>query len=83
MDVLFFNEIKFNLQNRQKDVLYTNDCNTPLSYQFEYRDEYVGKMDSETYDKFEWINKKWGYWGDRFSLTYLHFKVVLCYFTKI
>ena len=64
MDVLFFNEIKFNLQNRQKDILYANDCNTPLSYQFEYRDEYVGKMDSETYAKFEWINKKWGYWGD-------------------
>ena len=65
MDVLFFNKIDFDLEDKQKDILYTNDCaGTPLSYQFEYRKEYVEKMDTDTHAKFEWINKYWGYWDD-------------------
>ena len=65
MDVLFFNKIDFDLEDKQKDILYTNDCaGTPLSYQFEYRKEYVEKMDTDTHAKFEWINKNWGYWDD-------------------
>ena len=64
-DVLFFNKIEFDLDNKQKDVLYANDCNeTPLSYQFEYREEYVKKMDTEAYDKFVWITENWGDWND-------------------
>ena len=65
MDVLFFNKIDFDLEDKQKDILYTNDCaGTPLIYQFEYRKEYVEKMDTDTHAKFEWINKNWGYWDD-------------------
>ena len=69
MDVLFFNKIDFDLEDKQKDILYTNDCaGTPLSYQFEYRKEYVEKMDTDTHAKYEWINKNWGYWDDGLNL---------------
>ena len=64
IDVLFFNKIEFDLDNKQKDVLYANDCNgTPLSYQFEYRDEKVKEFTTEQHEKYVWINETWGYWG--------------------
>jgi len=63
IDVLFFNKIEFDLDNRQKDVLYANDCNgTPLSYQFEYRSDKVEKFSKEQDEKYVWINETWGYW---------------------
>jgi lipopolysaccharide biosynthesis glycosyltransferase len=43
MDVLFFNTIDLDLDNRQKNILYANDCNgTKLSEQFE-RNEMTDK----------------------------------------
>ena len=43
MDVLFFNIIDLDLDNRQKNILYANDCNgTKLSEQFE-EDEMTDK----------------------------------------
>ena len=63
IDVLFFNKIEFDLDNRQKDILYANDCNgTPLSYQFEYRSDKVQKFSKEQDEKYVWINETWGYW---------------------
>jgi len=42
-DVLFFNKIDLDLNNRQEDILYANDCNgTKLGEQFE-RDEMIDK----------------------------------------
>jgi len=56
IDVLFFNEIKFDLEDKQKDILYANDCNgTPLIYQFEYRDYKVEKFDNEQIKKLKWV----------------------------
>jgi len=56
MDVLFFNKIDLDLNNRQKDILYTNDCNgTKLNIQFEYRDHKVEKFDNEQIEKYNWI----------------------------
>ena len=43
VDVLFFNKISFDLTNRKKDILYTNDCNgTKLNEQFK-KDEMTDK----------------------------------------
>ena len=43
MDVLFFNKIDLDLNNRQEDILYTNDCNgTKLNEQFK-KDEMTDK----------------------------------------
>jgi hypothetical protein len=54
MDVLFFNKIDFDLNNKQKDILYANNCNgTPLNLQFEYRKDKIKKFDIETRDKYD------------------------------
>ena len=43
MDVLFFNNIDLNVNNRQKNILYANDCNgTKLNEQFK-KDEMTDK----------------------------------------
>jgi hypothetical protein len=56
IDVLFFNEIDFDLDNRQKDILYANDCNgTKLNLQFEYRDFKVVKFSDDQLEKYNWI----------------------------
>ena len=72
IDVLFFNKIEFDVENKHTDVLYTNECNgTSLSYQFEYRDEKVKEFTKEQYEKYEWINETWGYWGnENFLLSF-------------
>ena len=62
-DVLFFNKIEFDLKNKKKDILYTNDCaELPLSYQFEYRNEKVEKFTKEQDEKYIWINQNYGSW---------------------
>ena len=59
-DVLFFNKIDFDLKNKKKDILYTNDCaGTPLSYQFEYRDYKKEKFAADQLQKYNWIQKNW------------------------
>ena len=56
MDVLFFNKIEFDLENKHTDVLYTNECGgTSLSYQFEYRDEKVKEFTKEQIEKLKWV----------------------------
>lgn len=56
LDVIFFNKIDFDLDNRQKDILYASDCNgTSLKFQFEYRDNFIENFDNEQKNKFEWI----------------------------
>tara|TARA_R110002020_G_scaffold178229_3_gene371147 strand:- start:117 stop:971 length:855 start_codon:yes stop_codon:yes gene_type:complete len=60
MDVLFFNKIDFDLNNKQKDILYVNEAvGTTLNRQFEYRSEKVEKFDNETRGKYdsmqEWV----------------------------
>ena len=60
IDVLFFNEIDFDLDNRQKDILYTNDCNgTKLNIQFEYRDHKVEEFDDYQLEKYNWITENY------------------------
>jgi len=60
IDVLFFNEIDFDLDNRQKDILYTNDCNgTKLNIQFEYRDHKVEEFDDDQLEKYNWITENY------------------------
>jgi len=56
VDVLFFNKINFDLNNRKKDILYTNDCNgTLLNKQFEHRDWVLEKFDNEQIEKLKWV----------------------------
>ena len=74
MDVLFFNEIKFDLQNRQKDVLYANDCNgTCLKFQFEYRDFEVKRFNEEQQQKYEWIQENWSWDTPSFQSCFMLF----------
>ena len=74
MDVLFFNEIKFDLQNRQKDVLYANDCNgTCLKFQFEYREDKVEKFNDEQRQKYDWIQKNWSWDTPSFQSCFMLF----------
>ena len=56
MDVLFFNKIDLDLNNRQEDILYANDCNgTLLNKQFEHRDWVLEKFDNEQIEKLKWV----------------------------
>ena len=56
IDVLFFNKIEFDVENKHTDVLYTNECSgTSLSYQFEYRDEKVKEFTKEQIEKLKWV----------------------------
>lgn len=74
MDVLFFNEIKFDLQNRQKDVLYANDCNgTCLKFQFEYREDEVKNFNDEQRQKYDWIQKNWSWDTPSFQSCFMLF----------
>ena len=60
LDVIFFNEIKFDYDKRDKNLLYANDCmGTPVSYQFEYRREMIRDFTDEQREKWKWINDKW------------------------
>ena len=60
LDVLFFNEIDLDLENRNKDVMYANDCNySPLCYQFEYRDDEVKGFNEEQMKRYEWMRENW------------------------
>ena len=60
LDVLFFNEIDLDLENRNKDVMYANDCNySPLCYQFEYRDDEVKGFNEKQMKRYEWMRENW------------------------
>ena len=74
IDVLFFNEIDFDLDNRQKDILYTNDCNgTCLKFQFEYRDFEVKRFNEEQQQKYEWIQENWSWDTPSFQSCFMLF----------
>ena len=60
LDVLFFNEIDLDLDNRKKDVVYANDCNyTPLCYQFEHRKEQRENFNKKQIERYEWMRENW------------------------
>jgi hypothetical protein len=60
LDVLFFNEIDLDLDNRKKDVMYANDCNySPLCYQFEYRPQERKKFNKKQMERYEWMRENW------------------------
>ena len=74
IDVLFFNEVDFDLENKQKDVLYANDCNgTCLKFQFEYRDFEVKRFNEEQQQKYEWIQENWGWDTPSFQSCFMLF----------
>ena len=54
LDVLFFNEIDFDLKNKKKDVMYANDCNySPMCYQFEHRPDERKKFNKKQMERYE------------------------------
>jgi hypothetical protein len=60
LDVIFFNEIDLDLNNRKKDVMYANDSNyTPLCYQFEYREPQLEKFNKKQLKKYDWMRENW------------------------
>jgi hypothetical protein len=74
MDVLFFNKIEFDLESRQKDILYANDCNgTCLKFQFEYRDFEVKRFNEEQQQKYEWIQENWSWDTPSFQSCFMLF----------
>ena len=60
LDVLFFNEIDFDLKNKKKDVMYANDCNySPMCYQFEHRPDERKKFNKKQMERYEWMRENW------------------------
>ncbi len=60
LDVLFFNEIDLDLDNKKVNIMYANDCNySPLCYQFEYRDEMREKFNKKQRERYEWMREEW------------------------